>query len=62
MRIVTGNERTQLNFSHIFVAFLYVSLLFEAFLPYFFVKYTADPLDVVAYGVGGVVYFIMNKK
>jgi len=49
LRIVKQNKSLFLSKMMIFVSFLYVSLLFEVFLPYFSIKYTADLLDLVAY-------------
>lgn len=61
MRLVSQNENLQLSKIKIFVAFLYVSLLFEVLLPYFFTAYIADIWDVVAYGTGGIIFFINNR-
>jgi hypothetical protein len=55
------------NPSHVFtkyqvgLAVLYYSLGFEVILPLFMSRYTADPLDVLAYALGGwYFYFYIN--
>jgi hypothetical protein len=47
---------------HIFVAFLYVSILFEGLLPYFSKQYIRDLFDIICYGVGSLIfYFRINR-
>lgn len=55
------------NKGHVFtkyqvgIAVLYYSAGFEVVLPQFMPRYTADPLDVLAYALGGVFfYFFIN--
>jgi len=63
LRVIKQNNSLFLSKMMIFVSFLYVSLLFEVFLPYFSVKYTADKLDVIAYASGGLIYyFVINHN
>lgn len=44
----------------IFFVFWY-ALLFEVVFPYFDARHHADPLDVVAYTVGGILYFKLGN-
>lgn len=53
------------NFSfakiHIVIAFIYVSVVFEWFLPKFSTTYTSDPVDVICYFLGAFYfYFLIN--
>lgn len=57
LRIISKKEHLQLSKLKVFAAFLYVSFLFEVFLPYFSIRYTADLIDVIAYGAGGFAYY-----
>lgn len=41
---------------HVLAAWAYLSLVFEYWLPGRSAIYTADPLDVLAYGIGGLAY------
>ena len=61
LRLFFQNDSFILSRTKIFVAFLYVSLLFELFLPYFSSAYTADPFDVVAYAIGSVIYLLTQS-
>ncbi len=46
----------------LFVGWLYFSLIFEVFLPWRSDIYTADPWDVVCYGIGTFLFYkIINK-
>lgn len=46
-----------LPFSWVLGTWLTFSIWFEGLLPYFSATATADPLDVVAYAVGGLIYW-----
>jgi hypothetical protein len=51
------------NPSHVFtkhqvgIAVAYYALAFEGILPLFMARYTADVLDIAAYGLGGVFFY-----
>lgn len=45
----------------LYICVLY-SILFEFILPKYYVRYTADVLDVVLYFAGGFVFFVLQKK
>lgn len=45
-----------------FVGFAYISFIFEWFLPRFSATYTADPWDVVCYGIGTLVFYHFINK
>jgi len=42
---------------HVFVVFLYVSILFEGVLPYYSKQYIRDLFDVLCYGVGSLIFY-----
>lgn len=42
------------------VAFVYVSVLFEGVLPYYSSNYVADVFDLVAYGCGAIIYYLIQ--
>lgn len=45
-----------------FIGFAYIAFIFEWFLPRFSNTYTADPLDVLCYAIGTIVfYFFINQ-
>ncbi len=47
---------------HVLVAIVYFSLIFEVVLPRYSSRYTADPLDVLAYAAGGALfYYFINQ-
>lgn len=47
---------------HIFVAFLYVSVVFEGFLPWYSEQYVRDFWDILCYALGALVfYFKINN-
>lgn len=50
------------DFKFILTSVLYLSLLFEVVCPMYSKGFTGDTLDVVAYLVGGVVYYLMKLK
>lgn len=45
----------------LYICVLY-SVLFEFILPKYYVRYTADVLDVVLYFTGGFVFLVLQKK
>ncbi|MGF1637912.1 MAG: magnesium citrate secondary transporter [Cyclobacteriaceae bacterium] len=47
---------------HIILAVLWVSVWFEGILPLISPQYIADPIDVLMYVIGGLIYyFFLNK-
>jgi hypothetical protein len=47
---------------HVVVAVAYFALMFELVLPRYLARYTSDPIDVLAYAVGGALfYFFINQ-
>lgn len=48
------------NFQFILTSILYLSLLFEVVCPSISTRFTGDILDVVAYAVGGIIYYILK--
>jgi hypothetical protein len=47
---------------HVVFTVVYVSIVFEGFLPWLSKTYTADWIDVILYITGGIFfYFVMNK-
>ncbi|WP_460607894.1 hypothetical protein [Hymenobacter terrigena] len=51
-RLVTHSPAFVVPDSWLLLAWLYVSVWFEALLPHFSAKAVADPLDVAAYALG----------
>lgn len=62
LRLYKKNEILHLTPLKIIAAFIYVSLLFEIFLPKYFSGYTADIFDVVSYGFWGIIYYFIQKR
>jgi hypothetical protein len=58
-----GMIKTQFEFTPAMIAFcvLMFGLAFEWFLPMKSANFTADPIDFVAYILGGFAYFIFRK-
>jgi len=52
---------TKISMEMIIVAWLSFSILFELILPNYSNKYTGDYLDIVWYGIGGLVFFFYQK-
>lgn len=53
-----------INYNKYMIAFvvIYVSIVFEYFLPKYSTKYTADILDVIMYSIGGIFYAYVIPK
>lgn len=49
--------RPVLNAAQVIFAVLYFALFFEVVLPAFSRRYTRDYLDILAYAVGGIIYY-----
>lgn len=49
-------------FTHVLSAFLIFSLLLELVFPKFSERFTADPIDVLAYFIGSVFYYLFLNK
>ena len=43
-------------------SWIYLSITFELMLPKFSNRYTADALDVIIYGLGGMLYYLFQRK
>lgn len=61
-RIVKRNPTLGLSNIMIFVVFVYVSVVFEYFLPLQNKIYTADWLDVLMYGLGSIFFYFFQKR
>lgn len=55
-------EIYRLSENQLFFFFLYLSFIFECLLPYIDQEYTSDKFDVVAYGLGTLLYHILINK
>lgn len=51
-----------LTWPHVIFSFVYVSLIFEGYLPRISSNYTADLLDVLLYAFGTSVYMILQPR
>lgn len=49
-----------LSIGHIFLCCAYFAFLFELVFPYYYERYTSDIWDVVAYFVGGILYYCIE--
>ena len=57
-----GKPALKLGLEHIVVAFISFSIVFEWVLPRQNAQYIADAWDVVAYGLGATLFWIVQKK
>lgn len=57
MRLIKGNPWYRLEFRHVLITFLLFSFWFEYYLPLQSEVYTADPLDLIAYALGGLFFW-----
>lgn len=62
LRLLKSDASIQLSKAQIWVAFVYVSLLFEVILPFLKDRYTADIIDVLMYAIGTMIYLGISKK
>lgn len=62
LRLIYNKPSFKLDIPMIITAFLFVSIVFEIILPKFSTSYTSDYLDIVFYGIGGVIYWIIFKN
>lgn len=62
IRFLFRDQKIVLSIGMIIVAFVAFSVLFEWILPSESVIYTADLWDVVAYGLGGICFYFLQKK
>ncbi len=58
-----AKEYYYLSKTHIIIALLFFSIVFELIYPVVYPEnYTADPLDVLCYGIGGFVFYWMVTR
>ncbi len=62
MRWYTNNPSFRFSIAQIIFAFIYMSLVFEWFIPIYRSNFHADWWDVVAYGAGAWVYFKVQNS
>lgn len=62
VRFVKKQNTFRLPPSMIVFAVLYISFVFEYLMPKYSARYTADPVDVVFYVIGGVFYFFFQNR
>lgn len=61
IRILKNNPHLKLTIPMIGFSVIAFAMAFEWWLPQQKTVYTADPLDVVCYVIGGLVFAILNK-
>jgi len=61
-RIEKNRGDFQFSNFHIITAVVVFSIVFEIILPSISMRYTDDIMDVLCYGLGGVVFTIMNRQ
>lgn len=62
VRFLKRQETFQLSLPMIAFGVIYISFVFEYWLPHYYPKHTADPMDVVFYALGGVFYFLFQNR
>lgn len=62
IRLVQNARRVYLTWPMVLFAFCYVSIVFEFLLPRYYVRFTSDPFDVVMYALGGIGYYVFQRK
>lgn len=62
VRLIRRDRTIKLSWWHVLIQFIAVSAYFEWYLPKHFSEYTADPLDVVMYFIGALVFLSIQKK
>jgi len=60
-KMLYSSTNIYLGIDKIIFTVIYISILFEITLPYFFKRFVGDWLDVLMYIIGGFIYFIFQK-
>ena len=62
-KLFARTARARLNVAQVVFTVIYFAVFFEGILPAFSEKYTRDYWDILAYAVGGIIYyFFCNPK
>lgn len=56
LRLLTGSRNYTLSRLQVVAAVIYFSIMFEGVLPAFSEDYTRDPLDIIAYSAGALLF------
>lgn len=62
VRWIKRDRSIYLKWWHVFFQVIFVSWYFERHLPSINSQYTADPMDVVMYIIGGIAFIAIQKK
>lgn len=62
IRWIKGWVTFLLSGKMILFTLIYLSLVFELLLPQLSARYTADPFDLVAYGVGALLFYLLQSR
>lgn len=62
VRWIKRDRTLQLHWWHVAVQVIFVSWYFEWHLPVRYAQYTADPVDVLMYFLGGLLFLGIQKK
>jgi len=62
LRNLHHDPKLMLSHSVVIFALLYEMIVFEVVLPYFFYRFTADVFDIIAYGMGALLFVILQKR
>ena len=62
IRQINGSVKVTLTIFQILYISLLYSVIFEFWLPKFHPRYTADIIDVFLYFIGGLMFYILQKK
>lgn len=61
LRHLKSEKNLVLSKYKVFVAFIYLSVVFEFILPYFSLRYTRDYYDLLAYAFGASIFYFYQK-
>lgn len=62
VRIIKNDPNIRLSAYSIFSLFVFYSVYFELLMPEIHQRYTADPLDVLMYFFGSLIFYIVQKE
>ena len=62
VRILKRDREIKVRWWHVILQVIFVSWYFEWYLPANNQKYTGDPVDVVMYVTGGLLFLAIQKK
>lgn len=61
LRKIKGNSQLQIPLPLLLLVTAGFAVYFEYYLPQIRVRYTADPIDVVLYFAGAIIFYLLEK-